>query len=76
MGKVVGWGVGIGVGIAMQIVSPISPAVHHPAWQLWQVWYIVLSWYFPDGQCKQLVSPVHAWYLPTLQFLQASPLVG
>lgn len=35
-----------------------------------------MSWNLPDGQWKQAVFPVHAWYVPLSQGLHDSPDAG
>jgi hypothetical protein len=76
VGAAVGYAVGYAVGMATHSVSPSASAVHLAAAHAWHSWYFSLSWYLPVGQWSQLVLPVHAWNLPTLQFLHSPPVVA
>ena len=59
-GAGVGVAVGAGVGTGSHCVPPAAPAVHWPSSQLRHWWYTPGVWYWPDGQCSQLVAPVRA----------------
>ena len=88
VGSAVGEEVGCGVGTAPQLLRDSRPAVQLPARQSWHRWYAVLSWYLPDGQCRQLCWPSEAvnfpaaqsrhelpeevWNLPTMHIKQAA----
>jgi hypothetical protein len=82
VGAAVGYAVGYGVGIIMHSVLPVvEPSVHVPVAQPTHALYSVVSWYLPDGQCRQDVDarpsanlpawhdlhdwPVVSWYVPT-----------
>ena len=61
VGAFVGDIVGAGDGIEAHSDEPGRLLVHMPYAQSWHSWYMVLSWYFPDGQWKQFVlNPVQA----------------
>ena len=61
VGAFVGAVVGAGDGIEAHSDEPGRLLVHMPYAQSWHSWYMVLSWYFPDGQWKQFVlNPVQA----------------
>ena len=71
-----GAGVGAVVGMIAHHICPVWPAVHIVALQSWHMWYLILSWYLPDGQWKQFVWPVHALYLPAAHEWHVLPVVG
>ena len=76
VGALVGALVGAVVGMAAHSVQRSLPAVHVPLAQVWHQWYLVLSWYLPDGQWKQLVLAVHALYVPAAHLWQELPEEG
>ena len=76
VGAPVGPAVGAAVGTAEQVVCPCAPPVHVPGPQPRHCAYAPATWYLPDGQCSQLVRPVHAVYFPVAHAWHVPPAEG